>query len=304
MSCAAWREPGNGACSDASDLRQVRRDPAQGLPDLAAKLVAGRRNEAPLRGSTGAMAMKLFVGLAVFAGAMIIAGAAGAQALPPYPGVSPYAQVSDFGGPYAEMPPEAMPPRYAPAPPLPSAMLPPREVYAMLRDSGFSPLGVLQLRGVVYTVAAVDPNGDDGRLVIDARNGRILRFTPAYRMGARMDGRMDDEAALSYGQPAPPQPMGDMRRGVPRPPAPVPHVASRLPAAAPLPKSVPPVAAVEPNPSAPVAAAPAPAAPVQQSASAQIKPATPPVMAPAPAETKPSAQILPTQQMPKVQGLD
>jgi len=34
---------------------------------------------------------------------------------------------------------------------------------------------------VVYTIAVMDRRGDDGRLVINARNGRIIRFMPAYR---------------------------------------------------------------------------------------------------------------------------
>src|SRR6201995_3437472 len=58
--------------------------------------------------------------------------------------------------------------------------MPPQEVYAVLRDNGFSPLGVPHQRGMVYFIAAVDRGGTDGRLVIDARNGRILRFTPSY----------------------------------------------------------------------------------------------------------------------------
>ena len=32
---------------------------------------------------------------------------------------------------------------------------------------------------------------DDGRLVIDARNGRIIRFVPAYRMGAGFNDDLD-----------------------------------------------------------------------------------------------------------------
>jgi hypothetical protein len=80
------------------------------------------------------------------------------------------------------------PPRYgygygyeerSPAP----ALLPATEVYAVLRDNGFSPLGIPRLRGFVYTISAIDRGGEDGRLVIDARNGRIIRFLPAYRMG-------------------------------------------------------------------------------------------------------------------------
>ena len=57
------------------------------------------------------------------------------------------------------------------------------EVYAIVRESGFSPLGIPQQRGLVYTISVIDRGGDDGRLVIDARSGRIIRFLPAYRMG-------------------------------------------------------------------------------------------------------------------------
>ena len=56
-----------------------------------------------------------------------------------------------------------------------------------MRENGFSPLGVPQQRGLFYTIAVIDRRGDDGRLVIDARNGRIVRFMPAYRMGDNFD---------------------------------------------------------------------------------------------------------------------
>ena len=75
-----------------------------------------------------------------------------------------YIAVSDFDGPYG--PPEvAPPPRYGygygyeergPAP----ALLPPTEVYAVLRDNGFSPLGIPRLRGGVYTIAVIDRRGE------------------------------------------------------------------------------------------------------------------------------------------------
>ena len=65
-------------------------------------------------------------------------------------------------------------------PVLRAELLPPPEVYTVVRESGFSPLGVPQQRGFVYTIAVVGRDGDDGRLVIDARNGRIVRFMPAY----------------------------------------------------------------------------------------------------------------------------
>ena len=81
--------------------------------------------------------------------------------------------------PYAVAPREIPGPRYGYGP----SLLPSTEVYAVLRDNGFSPLGIPRLRGFVYTIAVIDRGGEDGRLVIDARNGRIIRFMPAYRMG-------------------------------------------------------------------------------------------------------------------------
>jgi hypothetical protein len=241
------------------------------------------------------MVMKLSVGWMISAGLIVAATAAGAQNLPPdQNGVSRYSTVSDVGRPYAAMPPDSMPPRYAPT------VLPPREVFTVVRENGYAPLGAPQQRGFVYTIAVIDPNGDDGRLVIDARDGRIIRFMPAYRMGDRMGD------ALSYGPPGPPPPVIDFRGGVPRPPASVPRVASRSPTGVPLPKAMP-RAVGEPKPPAPLAATPAPAAaPVQQSAVAPPTPveATPSVAATAPVAAKPPLRILPTQEMPKAQGLD
>jgi hypothetical protein len=243
------------------------------------------------------MVMKLSVGWMISAGLVVAATAAGAQNLPPdQNGVSRYSTVSDVGRPYAAMPPDSMPPRYAPT------VLPPREVFTVVRENGYAPLGAPQQRGFVYTIAVIDPNGDDGRLVIDARDGRIIRFMPAYRMG----DRMGDEGALSYGPPGPRPPVSDFRGVPPRPPASVPRVASRSPTGVPLPK-VMPRAVGEPKPPAPLAATPAPAAaPVQQSAAAPTTPveATPPVAVTAPVAAKPPARILPTQEMPKAQGLD
>jgi hypothetical protein len=247
------------------------------------------------------MAMKLFVGWAIFAAVMVTATAAGAQALsnqglsnqslPPLrAGVS---TASDFGGPYAAMPPDAMPPDTV------APLLPPQEVFSILRQRGFAPLGVLRLHGFIYSVAAINRDGDDGRLVIDARNGRIIRFVPAFQMGERMG----DEGVMSYG-PEAPLPPGAYFRGVPRPPAPVPNIASRSPTGEPLPKPMP-RAVAEPKPPTPLAATPAPtSAPVRQSSIGQAKAGEPQAAASAPVEAKPGVQILPTQEMPKVQGLD
>jgi hypothetical protein len=236
--------------------------------------------------------MKLFTGWIVSAGLVLTAATAHAQVSAPN-GIAGtgYSTVSDIEGPYAAMPPEAPPPRYGGP-----ILLPPREVYVILRKSGFSPLGIPHQRGFVYTIAVIDRGGDDGRLVIDARTGRIIRFMPAYRMG----DNFNDDLRGSYGPVGPLPPIGTIRGG-PRPPASVPYVASRTPPV-PVPKAPPPRAS-EPKP---IAAAPV-AVPVQQSAAVQAKPAdvAPPAAAPPAVEANPAApQIQPTQEMPKVQGLE
>jgi hypothetical protein len=226
--------------------------------------------------------MKLSNGWAVCASLVLSATAADAQIpAPSRIGSPPLVQVSDFDGPYAAMPPQEPVVGNGPM------LLPPQEVYAVLRDNGFSPLGIPRLRGLVYTISVLDPDGEDGRLVIDARNGRIIRFMPAFRMGSHVD----EDIGPVYG-PAASLPPTHVRGGVPRPPASIPHVASRT--------------VVTPKPS-PLAAR---TAPVQQSAAVQPRPAEMQASPPAtPAmEAKPvdapASSILPTQEMPKVQGLD
>jgi hypothetical protein len=234
--------------------------------------------------------MKLFTGWVISAGLVLTAVAAHAQEVSPGGTGGSYKTVSDIDGPYAAMPPEAPMPGYGYGP----TLLPPREVYTVVRENGFSPLGVPQQHGLFYTIAVIDRGGDDGRLVIDARNGRIVRFMPAYRLG------------------------NNFNQSVPRPPASVPQVASRTPLV-PMPKASPPrtdevkplAARSAPDRSAPEKSAsekPAPE-PAQRSAAIQMKPAdappAPQAAAPAAVEAKPAApQIQPTQEMPKVQGLE
>ena len=124
---------------------------------------------------TGAMGMRLFTGWVMAAGLVFASAAANAQVSAPYSLASdiegPYAGVR---GSYAAVLPEA-PPRPAFGP----RLLPPLEVYTVVREGGFSPLGIPKQRGLVYTIAVIDRGGNDGRLVIDARTGRIVRFMPA-----------------------------------------------------------------------------------------------------------------------------
>jgi hypothetical protein len=248
--------------------------------------------------------MKIFLGSMVSA-AVLIAGAAQGQALLPLRSDTPTVlRASDAGGPYA-VPAYGPPPR-AYEEPLPSraygvlrsgygmAMLPLREVYAIVHEAGFSLLGMPQQRGPVYMVAAVDQNGEDGRLVIDARSGQIVRFMPAYglRDGRRPEVFIRDEPAAGPELPQyrrPPFAAG-------APVAPGPRLASRTPSAS-MPKK-PPVRAVA-APVKPVAAAvakpvavapaatPTAAAPVQQSAVTEPK-----VIEAKPAET-PAAVVPP-----------
>jgi hypothetical protein len=222
--------------------------------------------------------MKVFTGWMMSAGLVLAATAANAQVLAPYGiGRSPYAVVSDIEGGYAEAPV----PRYGPM------LLPPQEVYTVVRESGFSPLGIPQQRGLVYTISVIDSGGDDGRLVIDARTGRIIRFMPAHRMG----DNLNEDLTVTYG-PVGALPPTRPIRSAPRPPSPVPQVASRT--TVPMPKASPTRA----SEAKPVAAKPAEGA--QPSAVAQT---TGQATTPAAVEAKPP-QILPTQEMPRAQGLD
>lgn len=264
--------------------------------------------------------MKLFTGWMLAAGLALSATAANAQMGP--------SRVSDFGGPYVEGPYRGGP-YYAPPPPpevapaprygyggygpgyapgyAPAALLPPHEVYNIIREAGFSPLGMPRQRGFIYTIAVIDRGGEDGRLVIDARSGRILRFVPAWQHGAPYDGAWNS----SYGPPGPLPPSAE-RSGL-KPPASAPRVASRsVPVPKPSPLAAKPAAepakpAAEPAKSAAEAVKPAPQPSTQQAAAAQTKPAD---TAPATTGTigqtqaKPAPTIQPTQEMPKAQGLE
>jgi hypothetical protein len=238
--------------------------------------------------------MKAFRGWAITAGLIFAATAANAQVPPQQAGTPQYQPASDFSEPYVDLPPRAMPPQavvpeYGPG--MPPSLLPPTEVYTVLRENGFSPLGVPRLRGLFYSIAAVDRRGNDGRLVIDARNGQIVRFLPAYR------------DSFYEGPPVPYTPLSPLSRydGPPRPPAAVPRMASRMPSTVPVPKAAPERSINE----RPLAEKPAPV-PNQQSAAVQPKPAEVP-QAPAPAADvvkPPVPAIQATQPMPKMQGLE
>jgi hypothetical protein len=232
--------------------------------------------------------MKLFTGWVLSAGLVLAATSPNAQAqAPDEAGHSRYSAGAD--GPYAAMPPEGRGAGSGPT------LLPAREVYTVVRDNGFSALGSPHQHGDFYTISVTDRRGGEGRLVIDARDGQIVRFM----RGDRMDANLHNDVTAAYGSGG--SPLSMSVRGVPRPPASVPHVASRT---VPLPKAPPP----RPGEPKPLAATPA-AEPPQQAAAVETKPAGASTTAQNPAppvvQAKPAApQILPTQEMPKVQDLE
>ncbi len=235
----------------------------------------------------------------------------------------PYSQQPYRPGPYAQGPYAAIPSARYNRPAVDARpVLPPTQVVAVLRSTGYSPLGQMTQRGWIYTVAAIDRNGDDGRLIIDARTGRIMRFIPAMAV----DERLNDRMAMVYGPPGPPPVTYagyENRRGslldlrhAPRPPGVVPRAAqrnapktaSRVPStAAPVQQqavtpaqqtgasSAEPSAAGKPAPAVTIVEKKSTAATVGAAAAA-----TPPTSTPTPSTLK----LWPTQAMPDVQTLE
>lgn len=213
----------------------------------------------------------------------------------------PYAQRPYAHGPYGSGSYVAIPRgRYERSAMAARPMLPPEQVVTVLRASGFSPLGRVTQRGWIYTIAALDRNGEDGRLIIDARTGQIMRFIPA----AAVDERM----MTVYGPPGPP-PAADVRydtrrgalldlRHAPRPPVSVPKAAKRSEPKAASRVAIPATAASPPaTPAAQQAAAPAAAKPVAENKSATT-------VGSASAAAPSTLKLWPTQAMPDVQPLD
>ncbi|MGX7743887.1 hypothetical protein [Rhodopseudomonas parapalustris] len=227
----------------------------------------------------------------------------------------PITKVSDIQGSYAAMPPPP-PRREVRRMALPAEgldVLSPDAVTRAARAEGFAPLGYPRQRGLVYTMAVINPDGDDGRLVIDARTGRLVRFMPAWQMG----DRMEEVTVASYGriQGLP----RFIERNPPRPPKPVARLASR-PTATPLPRPAPQHPAgdraakavgadVAKDASKPVldqAKQDAAKNTKQDTAAVQTQPsAVPSAAGPSRVQAKPSsATIRPTEAMPPVQGLE
>ena len=64
------------------------------------------------------------------------------------------------------------------APPGYDAGVPPYEVLTIVRSMGLEPLTRPVRNGPAYALRAVDPSGQEVRVVVDARRGRVLHVSP------------------------------------------------------------------------------------------------------------------------------
>ena len=233
----------------------------------------------------------------------------------------PYPERPYRPGPFGTGPSVAIPSARLERPLDARPMLPPTQVMTILRSTGYSPLGRITQRGWIYTVAALDPRGDDGRLIIDARTGRIMRFIPALDA----DAQLNDQFTTVYGPPGPPQIADarryvphDMRRGAlldlqhaPRPPVavpkgqrPAPKAASRAAQPAPEPAQQNAAAPAQQD-AVPPAESSAVAKPPPAATMVEKKPAAATVGAATASTQEPSTlKLWPTQAMPDVQPLE
>lgn len=78
------------------------------------------------------------------------------------------------------------PPPVYPGTVYPSAGLPPHEIVTIVRSAGLEPLGSPVRQGPAYALRAVDPAGEEVRVIVDAQRGRIVKviplMTPRYAM--------------------------------------------------------------------------------------------------------------------------
>jgi len=156
--------------------------------------------------------------------------------------------------------------------------VPPYQVMNMVRASGFRPLGPPARRGPVYLLRAIDPDGDEVRLAVDANSGRVLSVAavddlpPRYGAPAGYETLPRDEPAPPYGRPGPyhygaPEPMRSENdpygpppnAAPPRPAAPVNRAAAVTLPHTPLPRPRPAEPAIA-TPSDVSTTAPQPAA--------------------------------------------
>jgi hypothetical protein len=69
-------------------------------------------------------------------------------------------------------------------PPYPGTMypgdgaLPPHEIMTIVRSTGLEPIGHPVRQGPAYALRAVDPAGEEGRVIVNAYMGRIVKVVP------------------------------------------------------------------------------------------------------------------------------
>ncbi|HEY6995887.1 MAG TPA: hypothetical protein VH397_19455 [Xanthobacteraceae bacterium] len=184
---------------------------------------------------------------------------------------------------------QPVPPAYSgPIYPGEAMGVPPYEVAAIVSSAGFEPLGRPLRQGPVYTMRALDPSGEEVRVIVNAQMGRIVRIVPVTmpRYGVpvvRPPGRIVMAAPGGYAPNVrmpggegfgPGGPPNGAVATAPRDPA--------VPAAPPLPRPRPTIASSD----APVGAAQVPAAPqggarapatTGSTAAPAARPAPPPV---------------------------
>jgi hypothetical protein len=215
--------------------------------------------------------------------------------------------VSAIAGPALAQP---LPPAY-PGAVYPGANgpgVPPYEVVAIVRSTGLEPLTRPVRNGTAYALRALDPAGQEVRVVVDARNGRIARvvpvpgprhvdprygeFPPPYgRAAGRLvpDGYGPGErtAALPPGaEGTPPSAHAPAIGSAPRPAA--------QSAPPPLPRPRPKSAAADSSAAKPDAAKPemaAPQAAPAHEAAKDEKPAATSTIVPAPAAPSPADEL-------------
>jgi hypothetical protein len=145
--------------------------------------------------------------IALCAGLVAVGLAASAQAQ----AIAPYYPGTAYPG--------AMYPGAGPA-------LPPYEIVTIVRSTGLEPLSRPLRQGPAYVLRAMDPAGQEMRVIADARSGRLLKVVPVA--GARYVGPMTPPP---YGV-APPPPAVAQQAAPPLPrPRPKVAAAEQLPAA-------------------------------------------------------------------------
>ncbi len=189
-------------------------------------------------------------------------------------------------------------------------LLPPYEIATIVRSAGLDPVSRPMLQGRRYVLRAIDPDGIDVRVLVDARFGEIVAVrpldydrglapprvlaAPSYERGPRIVAVPRDEGWIDRDDiPAPRPP-----RVVPSP-VPAPGMSAPPPASAPA-----PLASRAPDAGAPAARAPLPRArpaPVK-SAKAALPPAAKPADAPEHTGSIPVPAEAPKAESPKAEA--